>query len=150
MSLPALSGYRVLRAVGAGGMAELFLAERDSAEGTRRQVVLKRILPGLARDPAFRKRFVHEARLALQLSHANIVHVNDFREAGDTYLLEMEYVDGCDLRRLLADGPLSPPEALHLVIEVLRGLDYAHRRIGSDDIALEIVHRDVAPGNILI
>src|SRR5262245_9507626 len=144
MSSPTLPGYRVLRAVGAGGMAELFLAERDTAEGTRRQVVLKRILPGYARDPQFRRRFVHEARLALQLTHINIVQVHDFRETDDTFVLEMEYVDGCDLRRLLGVAPLPLGEALHVAAELLRGLDYAHRRIGSEGMPLEIVHRDVA------
>jgi serine/threonine protein kinase len=150
MSSPAFPGYRVLDAIGTGGMAELFLVERTTAEGARRRVVIKRILPAFARDPHFRQLFVHEARVALQLTHANIVQVYDFRESNDTYLLEMEYVEGCDLRRLLSDGPLSLSTALYVGAELARGLDYAHRRRGEDGIPLEIVHRDVAPGNILV
>jgi serine/threonine-protein kinase len=143
--------YTVLRQVGAGGMAELFLAERAAAEGARRRVVLKRILPAFARDPDFRELFVHEARIAMQLSHVNVVQVYDFGEAEDTYVLEMEYVEGCDLRALLrARKALPLGAALRVTIEILRGLDYAHRRASADGMPLAIVHRDVSPGNILL
>ncbi|HJZ88554.1 MAG TPA: serine/threonine-protein kinase [Polyangia bacterium] len=143
--------YTLLRAIGAGGMAELFLAERAGAQGARRRVVLKRILPAFARDPEFREMFVHEARIAMQLTHANIVQVYDFGEAGDTYVLEMEYIEGCDLRALLRDhGPLPLSAGLRIATEILRGLDYAHRRVGADGMPLQIVHRDVSPGNILL
>jgi serine/threonine protein kinase len=132
-------------------MAELFLAERSGAHGARRRVVLKRILPAFARDPDFRELFVHEARIAMQLTHANIVQVYDFDESGDSYVLEMEYVEGCDLRALLRKyGPLPLGAALRVSVEILRGLDYAHRRTGADGVPLQIVHRDVSPGNILL
>ena len=132
-------------------MAELFLAERAGAEGARRRVVLKRILPAFARDPDFRDLFAHEARIAMQLSHANIVQVYDFEDIGDTYVLEMEYVEGCDLKTLLRErGTLPLAAALRVAVELLRGLDYAHRRSGADGMPLEIVHRDVSPGNILL
>jgi serine/threonine-protein kinase len=86
----------------------------------------------------------------MQLSHRNVVQVYDCIEWGGSTALVMEYVDGCDLRALLGDGPLPLPSALFVCIEVLRGLDYAHRRLGSDGHSLEVVHRDVAPGNILL
>ncbi|MBK7864866.1 MAG: serine/threonine protein kinase, partial [Archangiaceae bacterium] len=88
-------------------MAELFVAERSGARGARRRVVLKRMLQSYAEDPELRGLFIHEARIAMQLSHANIVQVFDFEERPDGFVLEMELVDGCDLRRLLrAGGPL--------------------------------------------
>jgi serine/threonine-protein kinase len=143
--------HTLLGSIGAGGMAELFLAERAGAEGARRRVVLKRILPAFARDPDFRELFAHEARIVMQLSHANIVQVYDFEDIGDTYVLEMEYVEGCDLKTLLRErGSLPLAAALRVAVEILRGLDYAHRRSGADGMPLEIVHRDVSPGNILL
>jgi serine/threonine-protein kinase len=145
-----LAGYSVLGPLGAGGTAELFLAERQAHGGSRRRVALKRILPGFAQDPVFRNLFVHEARVAMQLSHRNVVQVYDFVEAGGTTVLVMEYVDGCDLRALLKLGPLPLPTALLVAVEVLRGLDYAHRKRAGDGQSLEVVHRDVAPGNILL
>src|SRR5262249_34630846 len=90
LAAPAFDNYTVLGSIGAGGMAELFLAERAGVEGARRRVVLKRTLPAYAADPDFRELFAHEARIAMQLNHANVVQVYDFRESGDTYLLEME------------------------------------------------------------
>jgi serine/threonine-protein kinase len=146
-----LPGYRILRPLGAGGMAELFLAERAAASGASRRVVLKRILPGFASDPHFRQLFVHEARIAMQLTHANIVQVYDFLEGEGTYVLAMEYIEGCDLRRLVrARGALPIDVSLYICAHVLRGLDYAHRHRSSDGAPLEIVHRDVSPGNILL
>src|SRR4051812_31555627 len=145
-----LEGYSVLGPLGAGGTAELFLAERRAHGGSRRRVALKRILPAFAQDPVFRNLFVHEARLAMQLGHRNIVQVYDFIEAAGTMVLVMEFVDGCDLRTLLRDGPLALEVAIYITVEVLRGLDYAHRKTATDGQALEVVHRDVAPGNILL
>ncbi|MHB8878276.1 MAG: protein kinase domain-containing protein [Myxococcaceae bacterium] len=151
MSRPVLDRYKVLRPIGIGGMAHILLAERAGARGSFRRVVLKQILPALARDPAFTALFAHEAKVAMQLSHANIVQVFDFAESGGECVLEMEYVEGCDLRALLrAQGPLPFPVALHVALEVLKGLDYAHRRAGPDGAPLQIVHRDVSPGNILL
>src|SRR5260370_2646332 len=150
MELEGVPGYAGLGPLGAGGTAELFVAERLALSGSRRRVALKRILPAYARDPAFRSLFVHEARLAMQLTHRNIVQVYDFIEGGGSTVLVMEYVDGCDLRTLLRDGPLALEPALFVCVEVLRALDYAHRKSGGDGRNLEIVHRDVGPGNTLL
>jgi serine/threonine-protein kinase len=150
MELDDIPGYTVLGSIGAGGTAELFLADRLAVAGTKKRVALKRILPGFAQDPMFRELFEHEARVAMRLGHKNIVAVYDFIEAAGSYVLVMEYVEGCDLRTLVAEQPLDLGSALFVISEVLRGLDYAHRREADDGTALEIVHRDVTPSNILL
>src|SRR5258706_16154642 len=133
MALDEIPGYAVLGPLGSGGTAELFLAERRALGGSRKRVALKRILPAFAQDPTFRELFLHEARVAMQLSHRNIVQVYDCLEWGASTVLVMEYVEGCDLRStLLHEGPLPVELALFVGIEVLRGLDYAHRRHGTD------------------
>jgi hypothetical protein len=151
MSLTLPPGYTLIRPVGVGGMAELYLVEKAALGGTRRQVVLKQILPGLARDATFREMFVNEARVAMQLSHANIVQVHDLREADGSYVIEMEYVAGTDLTHLVrSEGKLSVDVALYIASTLLRALGYAHRQHAADGRPLDLVHRDVSPGNILL
>ncbi len=151
MSLTFPPGYTLIRPVGAGGMAELYLVEKTALGGTRRQVVLKCILPGFARDPTFREMFVNEARVAMQLSHANIVQVHDLRELDGSYVIEMEYVAGTDLTHLVrSEGKLPIDIALYVASALLRALGYAHRQHAADGSPLDLVHRDVSPGNILL
>jgi len=128
-------------------MADVFLARWQGPEGVSKRLVLKRILPMLASDPGFLDLFVFEARIAVALTHANIVPVFDFGRIGQDYFLAMEYVEGRDLGAIMArartDGrPLSPALAAHVAAEVARALDYAHRR--------KVIHRDVAPRNVLV
>jgi tRNA A-37 threonylcarbamoyl transferase component Bud32 len=150
MSLTFPPGYTLIRPVGAGGMAELYLVEKTALGGTRRQVVLKCILPGFARDPTFREMFVNEARVAMQLSHANIVQVHDLRELDGSYVIEMEYVAGTDLTHLVRSEKLPIDIALYVASALLRALGYAHRQHAADGRSLDLVHRDVTPGNILL
>jgi serine/threonine protein kinase len=150
MSLTFPPGYTLIRPVGAGGMAELYLVEKAALGGTRRQVVLKCILPGFARDPTFREMFVNEARVAMQLSHANIVQVHDLREVDGSYVIEMEYVAGTDLTHLVRSEKLPIDSALYVASALLRALGYAHRQHAADGRSLDLVHRDVTPGNILL
>jgi serine/threonine-protein kinase len=104
-------------------------------------------LPELARDPEFEARFIAEAKVAVRLSHANVVQVFDFGRIGESLFIAMEYVDGLDLAALLRkfkdEGRLVPlPAAFHIAIEIVRALDFAHQH--------NVVHRDVSPSNILI
>src|SRR5262245_33634022 len=93
--------YAILGRIATGGMAEIFLARATSGAGVERYVVLKRILPDRARDPAFVKMFLDEAKLAAQLLHPNIAQVQDIGRLGDSYFFTMEYVHGEDVRALL-------------------------------------------------
>jgi serine/threonine protein kinase len=157
--------YRLFERLGQGGMAEVFKAKSYGVEGFEKVVVIKRILPAFAKSPQFVSMFVHEAKLAVQLSHANIVQVFDlgiapYTEAGSeisihAYYMAMEYVSGLDLATLLTrcrrTGTLLPIEmAVYVAAEIAKGLDHAHRRRNENDEPLGIVHRDVSPQNVLI
>ncbi len=154
---PAFLGqYRILRRLGAGGMAEVFLARREGAEGTFKQLVIKRVLPHHGQSRRFRAMFVAEAQLATRLNHPNIVQVYDFEDIGEEgQLLTMEYVEGPDLGRVLAAARgksvrLPPWVSAHILAEAARGLHYAHERKDDGGVPLAIVHRDVSPQNILL
>ncbi|HEX6273812.1 MAG TPA: protein kinase [Polyangiaceae bacterium] len=151
-----LADFEIVRRLGAGGMAEVFLAKKRGAEGTFKLLVLKRILPAYGASRRFRTMFGEEAQLATRLNHPNIVQVYDFQDYGDEgQLLSMEFVEGPDLKRLVravqAKGQRLPPfVAAYLVAEVAKGLHYAHERKDEAGRALDIVHRDVSPQNILL
>ncbi|HYP88133.1 MAG TPA: serine/threonine-protein kinase, partial [Polyangiaceae bacterium] len=151
-----LADFEIIRRLGAGGMAEVFLAKKRGAEGTFKLLVLKRILPAYGSSRRFRTMFAEEAQLATRLNHPNIVQVYDFQDYGDDgQLLSMEYVEGPDLRRLIKAARqkqqrLPPPLSAYIVAEVAKGLHYAHERKDEGGMPLAIVHRDVSPQNILI
>src|SRR5579883_2726934 len=151
-----IAEYEIIRRLGAGGMAEVFLAKKRGAEGTYKVLVLKRILPTHGGSRRFRSMFIEEAHLATRLNHPNVVQVYEFEDFGDDgLLLAMEYVEGCDLGRLMSAarsrGTLIPPwVGAWIVAEAAKGLHYAHEKKDEAGQPLEIVHRDVSPQNILL
>ena len=150
-----LGRYKIIRRLGAGGMAEVFLAKSTGAEGLEKVLVVKRILEGFARSPKFLAMFVDEAKLALRLNHPNIVQVYAFEPVKDELLLAMEYVDGMDLGRLISATRRRNQRIPHalcalIIAEVAKGLDYAHNRKDESGVPMEIVHRDVSPQNVLV
>ncbi|MEI9941427.1 MAG: protein kinase [Pseudomonadota bacterium] len=151
-----LADFEIIRRLGAGGMAEVFLAKKRGAEGTFKVLVLKRILPAYGSSRRFRTMFAEEAQLATRLNHPNIVQVYDFQDYGEEgQLLSMEYVEGPDLRKLMrsaqAKGQRIPPYvAAYIIAEVAKGLHYAHERKDEAGKPIDIVHRDVSPQNILM
>jgi serine/threonine protein kinase len=136
-------------------MAEVYEARRPGPRGFAKRVALKRILPQLAMDQRLVRMFCAEARVHAALTHPNLVSVLDFGEASGELYLVMEYVDGVSLsdvlravvarKRAVELGP-----ALHIAREVAVGLAYAHEYRDDDDAPLGVVHRDVAPNNILL
>jgi serine/threonine protein kinase/tetratricopeptide (TPR) repeat protein len=147
--------YQLVRRIGAGGMAEVFLARTAVAQGLSKELVIKKIHPDYARSQRFVSMFVAEAGIALGLNHPNIVQVFDFGRVDGTFFLAMEHIDGLDLVRLhaatqQAGRPLSLELAAFIVQETARGLDYAHRKTDAFGAPLVIVHRDVSPQNVLV
>jgi hypothetical protein len=153
---PTEFGDYVLRErIGAGGMAEIFLASQQGIEGFEKRLVIKRILPTLSDDEQFVRMFIEEAKLCVALRHRNIVQVYDLGEIEQQYFIAMEYVDGRDLLKTLAACGRKkigfPTDiALFIVMEVLKGLEHAHRLKSSDGRPLGIIHRDVSPSNVLL
>jgi eukaryotic-like serine/threonine-protein kinase len=132
--------YRILRKLGSGGMANVYLAE-DEELG--RQVAIKILNDRHASDDQFVERFRREAKNAAGLSHPNIVSVYDRGEAEGTYYIAMEYLEGRSLKdRILSDGPLPISAAIEVTRQILHALGFAHRR--------GIVHRDIKPHNVLL
>lgn len=141
--------------IGAGGMAEIFLATARGIAGFEKRLVIKRILPTFSGDDQFVRMFIEEAKLCVSLRHPNIVQVYDLGEIDSQYFIAMEYVDGRDLLKTLAACGKKrigfPTDiALYIVMEVLKGLDYAHGSRRPDGTPLGIIHRDVSPSNVLL
>ena len=146
--------YVVRRKLAEGGMAEIYLAAALGPEGFEKDVVIKRVRPGLGGDPEFVRMFIAEARVASRLNHANLVHIFDFDKHEDTYYLAMEYVRGHSLwelrRRCQERGVAIPPMLVAQIgMEIARGLAYAHR-LTENGQTLNLVHRDVTPHNVLL
>ncbi len=147
--------YTLIRKIGTGGMAEVFLARHPVAQGLNKTLVIKKIHTAYARSPQFGAMFRDEAMIALGLNHPNIIQVFDYGQVGDTFFLAMEYVEGLDLLRLLqeaAKARVRLPYGLsaYIVQQLAKGLDYAHRKADDRGAPLAIVHRDISPQNILL
>ena len=152
-----LGPYELLESLATGGMAEVYLARRSGPHGFSKFFAVKRILPQLAEDADFVGMFVDEARISAQLSHPNIVHVFDFGEQDGELYMALEYVHGTTCAKLLRTAKatargeqLTIEVALHIAKSVLRALDYAHSVVDDRGRPLQLVHRDVSPGNVLL
>ena len=154
MASERISRYEVGGRISSGGMAEIYAARAVAEPGIAKRVALKKILRGFCADPSFVGRFLDEARLAMRLSHANVVQVFDFgRTDEEQYFLAMEFVEGVDLKRFLLErhgGVLPLGDALFIASQTLRGLHYAHRQTDDHGVSLGVVHRDVKPANVLV
>src|SRR5215217_4565529 len=134
------SRYRIMRKLGSGGMANVYLAE-DQELG--RRVAIKILDERHASDEQFVERFRREAKNAASLSHPNIVSIYDRGEAEGTYYIAMEYLDGRSLKELIvARGPAPVNVAIEYARQILAAIRFAHRH--------GIVHRDIKPHNVLV
>lgn len=150
-----LGRYELHHRIAAGGMGEIFVAKSHGAGGFEKTVIIKTILPHLADDPEFVTKFLDEGRIVVNLTHGNIVPVFDMGEENGEYFIAMEYVAGRDLRDVLrhlkAAGRQLPVElSLYILIELSKGLGYAHQKTDAEGVPLGIVHRDVSPSNVLL
>ncbi len=148
--------YLLLDRIAAGGMAEIYRAKTNAVAGVSKQVVIKKILPHYAGNKSFVGMFINEAKIAAGLSHGNIAQIFDFGEVEGEYFLAMEFVHGQTLSRVMrrarAKGLPTLPTAfaLYIVLELCKGLHYAHTRLDEQARPLNIIHRDVSPQNVLI
>ena len=156
--LQTFGKYQILELVATGGMAEIYKARLEGIGGFQRTFAIKRILPNLSQNSEYIAMLVDEAKVAGLLSHANIVQILDLGQVDGIWYIAMEYVHGRDLgevlRRVRGKALVLPvPHAVFVVIELLKGLEYAHQRQvmrGGKPVALNIIHRDVSPTNILL
>lgn len=146
--------YILLERLAVGGMAEIFKAKTRGLSGFERVVAIKRLHRHLGQDEELVQMLIDEARLAVQLTHANIGQVFDLGVIDEQYFIVMEYIPGIDVHRVMRalqdQNQLAPiPIVLYIIAEMLAGLDFAHNFIAQDGHPLDIVHRDVSPQNIM-
>ena len=134
-----LSGYTIVELIGAGSMADVYLARQPSMN---RWVAVKILSSALVNDAQFVARFRQEAQIVAALEHPHILPVIDYGEFEQTPYLVMRYISGGTLQDLPHKGPMTPADVLRYLTEIGQGLDYAH--------SLGVVHRDIKPKNILL
>jgi serine/threonine protein kinase len=146
--------YELIAKLATGGMAEIYLARRHGA--SKKEVsVLKRILPHLAEDEHFVTMFRDEAELASKLLHPNVCRVDALDHHAGTWFIEMEYLHGIALSRIMTqlakmNKLLDPRVVTGIIVQACDGLHHAHELRGADDQLLNVVHRDVSPPNIML
>ncbi|HEY8211429.1 MAG TPA: protein kinase [Myxococcaceae bacterium] len=147
--------YLLLDRINIGGMAEVWRGKMFGAGGFERLVAIKRILPNIAEDEEFITMFIDEAKISVQLTHANIAQIYELGAINNSYFIAMEYIPGKDMRaifeRCRKKGEPAPiPLSCYVVSKLCEGLDYAHRKKDGMGRDMNIVHRDVSPQNVLI
>ncbi|WP_242347085.1 serine/threonine protein kinase [Anaeromyxobacter terrae] len=153
---PHLFGkFFLLQRLAVGGMAEIYRARVPGAGGFEKELVVKRILPARAQDQGFIKMLVNEAKLTVQLTHSNIAQIYECGSIEGNFFISMELVNGVSLKEMMAafaktGTQLTPEQAMFLVLQLLQGLDYAHRKTDGQGNPLRIVHCDVSPDNALV
>jgi serine/threonine protein kinase len=145
--------YRPIARIGRGGMAEVLLAVLAGPAQVRKLLVLKRPLSILSRDADFNTRFLAEARIASRLNHPNVISTFEVGLSTDGPFIVMEYLDGQPLSKIYRRlGALQMPLSyrLHVLRNLLAGLDYVHTLADFDGRGLRLVHRDVSPQNVFV
>ncbi len=147
--------YRLIKRLAFGGMAEVYLAQLSGAASFSKLVVVKLVLPHCAEDPEFLELFRDEGCLAARLSHPNIAQTFEMGEAEGRLYIAMEYVPGETVHTILrrakdAQKPIPLRLSLHVVLQLLSALEYAHSLKDEHGDRLYIVHRDVSPSNLMV
>ena len=166
ISGPALSGgqvgpgavlgkWEIVRRLGSGGMADVYLAHARGEAGFQKLVAIKIMHSHLARNQRAVDHFLDEARLAARVVHPNVVGIQDLGKIGNDYVIVMDYVEGVDLEKLLANarnGPRPVPVnvGLGIVCRICDGLNGAHKAVTPEGQPIGIIHRDVKSANVLV
>ncbi|QRN99801.1 protein kinase [Archangium violaceum] len=147
--------YLLLDRINIGGMAEVWRGKMFGAGGFERLVAIKRILPNIAEDDEFISMFIDEAKISVQLNHANVAQIYELGQISNSYFIAMEYIPGKDMRAIFdrcrkKGEPAPVPLVAFVVAKMCEGLDYAHRKKDNLGRDLNIVHRDISPQNVLL
>jgi len=150
-----LGRYNLIRLLGKGGMAEVYLATQDGPAGFAKTCVVKRIRPHFAVEKRFVDMFLREARVAARLNHANIVQIFELGQEGNEFFIAMEHLDGITLHRAarrcwVNDSPLPMEVALRSIADAAQGLAHAHGLTAHDGTAAPLIHRDISPDNLIL
>ncbi|MEE2757039.1 MAG: serine/threonine-protein kinase [Myxococcota bacterium] len=152
---PRLGPYELIKRIGYGGMAEIYLARTSGIGGFEKLLALKLIHSKYAQDQEFIDMLIDEAKIAVQLSHVNVCQIFDLGCVGDRFFIAMEFVDGQDLYQMLVEGSekdtLMPFDLVAFIgREVAAGLEYAHTKQDQYGRPLNLIHRDISPQNVLV
>jgi serine/threonine protein kinase len=155
-SFETFGKYILLEKLAMGGMAEIYLARNSGASGVSKFFAIKRILPQFTEQPEFIDMFKDEAKIAVNLSHANIVSIYEFGIEKEAFFIAMDFIEGRNLRQVLnkmkkANTTFTIEQIVYVIKEVAGGLDHAHRCIDSQTgKPLNIIHRDMSPQNVML
>jgi tRNA A-37 threonylcarbamoyl transferase component Bud32 len=153
---PHLFGkFYLLQRLAIGGMAEIYRARVKGIGDFEKELVVKRILRARAQEENFAKMLVNEAKLTVQLTHSNIAQVYECGYYDGDYYISMELVNGVSMKEMMhafsrAGTNLSPEQSIFLVLQLLQGLSYAHRKLDANGNPLKVIHCDVSPDNCLV
>lgn len=147
--------YEIVKRIGIGGMAEVFLGRHVGMEGFEKKVVIKRILPHLAAQPSFVEQFLQEARVVARLAHPHIVQIFDLGRDGEHYFIVMELVNGHDFNALIRmasklDEHIPIGVVARITAALCAGLHAAHTYCDDQGLVKPVLHRDVSPHNVLV
>ncbi len=146
--------FRLVNKIAEGGMATVYEAHQLGPQGFEKRIALKVIHPHYARQPEFLQLFIDEAKLVANLLHGNIVQIYQLGEVRGEYFIAMEFIQGPTLRSIIdrhREIGIAIPQTLaaYVVSRVCRALDFAHTFVDASGRKLDIVHRDVSPGNVM-
>src|SRR5690606_25687154 len=147
--------FRLLRELARGGMATVYEAEQLGAAGFSKRMAVKIIHERFAEHPEWLQLFIDEAKLSANLVHGNIVQIYFFGNSDRGPFIAMELIKGITLRTLInthrkRKEALPPDIAAYCASRICRALDFAHHYVDDDGERMEIVHRDVSPGNVML
>ncbi len=149
-----IGDFEIIRPIGSGGMAQLYLCNRRVGRGMPQQFVVKVPHLRFLSDQSFVEMFLDEARLVVNLRHPNLVRVEEVDAINGIPYIVMEHVWGPDLRTLCerarANGSLKLPYVARILADACRGLHHAHNAVDGSGRPLRVVHRDVSPQNIMV
>src|SRR3989338_7651940 len=147
--------FQLVRRIARGGMATVYEAEQVGDRGFTKRGALKVIHEKFARQPEWLQLFIDEAKLSADLVHGNIVQIYQLGQMDAEFFIAMEFIKGVTLRALIdrhrqLGRPMGPALAAYIASRVCRALDFAHNFVDRKGRRLDIVHRDVSPGNVLL